>query len=700
MKIYEYLIQRKVIIVIIGAFLVSVPLGFYGGRKLSQYMTTKFDTEEQTKEQKEGESLEEKLEKSEKVKGKLDTAVEFADYEVDDGFEAVKYETHSNSSSSTNNPSSNNSSSSKPNSNKPNSDKPSGSSGNTSSKPNYSNSGVNKSSLSGSNISIVEGTSFNPLRDLQLKATDKDGTDITHKIKIKENNVNEYKPNVYTVKVVVTLNDNSSLEKTFTVNVTKAPFMYNLHEFKSRTEYVEKGGNFDIDLSIDFLNKNVVPEIAEINGKKYKISKNKVSIFRNNKDYFINLKAGNNAGKEYFKLEKLHLSNGNILNMNAVADINVLKSEPTIENVEYEEVDNEGNITVKFELNDIDNSASNIKAVLYKPEYNPISEQRINEKRTQKVDFKVESNGEYKLKIFADINRLPGKDDTQKEKVLNSKYITISKIDKSEIIGNDNAEVSEGDMFEPFEDLNLTAIDVDGKDITKDIVIESKDIDTNVVGIHNVTVSVINKNKSKLERTFNVNVKPIESEFIESTRGRARILDGAYSVPKQKAKNTIGGSDTNGLKTTIPIDGVVLGDDGSLPAGRIEVEVPTSMAFMVDQDGKLHGAHYNINNKSDVAIEVFVSAFSETRPNLGITVKQGDIDSGDSRGTVNLDIHGNSGKARLYHQGNMNTKLSEISPKSIDTLVLTGKAGKGIDHTIDESGAVEDFIMSFRIKKK
>ena len=47
--------------------------------------------------------------------------------------------------------------------------------------------------------------------------------------------------------------------------------------------------------------------------------------------------------------------------------------------------------------------------------------------------------------------------------------------------------------------------------------------------------------------------------------------------------------------------------DGSLPAGRIEVELPTAMSFIVDEDGKIPTVNYIVDNKGTVDISIYVS---------------------------------------------------------------------------------------------
>lgn len=59
-----------------------------------------------------------------------------------------------------------------------------------------------------------------------------------------------------------------------------------------------------------------------------------------------------------------------------------------------------------------------------------------------------------------------------------------------------------GDEFNPIRDLNLQATDVDGEDITENIVIDSPNIDTNIEGEYKVLVHVINKEEKQLKQNL------------------------------------------------------------------------------------------------------------------------------------------------------------------------------------------------------
>lgn len=62
-------------------------------------------------------------------------------------------------------------------------------------------------------------------------------------------------------------------------------------------------------------------------------------------------------------------------------------------------------------------------------------------------------------------------------------------------------------------------------------------------------------------------------------------------------------------EVTIPINGIVKNKQGQV-SGRIEVELPSKMAFVVQPNGTLPSTKYTIkNNSSDVNIQLAVSSF-------------------------------------------------------------------------------------------
>lgn len=94
-------------------------------------------------------------------------------------------------------------------------------------------------------------------------------------------------------------------------------------------------------------------------------------------------------------------------------------------------------------------------------------------------------------------------DNSNKEEVI---------IDKSSFTGKDMI-ISEGDKFEPFETLQLSAKDVDGKNITKKIVITENDVDIYKAGLYTVKANVQLSNGNVLYKEFLVRVEPVKLQL-------------------------------------------------------------------------------------------------------------------------------------------------------------------------------------------
>ena len=118
-----------------------------------------------------------------------------------------------------------------------------------------------------------------------------------------------------------------------------------------------------------------------------------------------------------------------------------------------------------------------------------------------------------------------------------SKEETI--IDKSSFIGKD-VIILEGEKFDPFEILQLSARDIDGKNITDKIVISENNVDIYTPGLYNVKASVQLSDGRKLYKEFLVRVEgkllelvvdniETSKEFLEKNEVYTMELDIAYS---------------------------------------------------------------------------------------------------------------------------------------------------------------------------
>ena len=85
-------------------------------------------------------------------------------------------------------------------------------------------------------------------------------------------------------------------------------------------------------------------------------------------------------------------------------------------------------------------------------------------------------------------------------------------IDKSSFTGKD-AIVLEGEKFNPFEVLQLSANDIDGKNITDKIVISENNVDIYKPGLYNVKANVELSDGRKLYKEFLIRIQPVKLQL-------------------------------------------------------------------------------------------------------------------------------------------------------------------------------------------
>lgn len=180
------------------------------------------------------------------------------------------------------------------------------------------------------------------------------------------------------------------------------------------------------------------------------------------------------------------------------------------------------------------------------------------------------------------------------------------------------------------------------------------------------------------------------------------------AVTASATSQTVDFTAASGSTTSdVVIDGTIVKGDGSAPAGKIQVEVPTQMAFLVDKTGTIAPTSYTVENKSDSQIKVSVQNFKKrTTVNSKITLLNKDETGMDSKDRSNIKLYlvGDSDSKIVdlggFSSGSAN-ELATISPKGIATITLEGDAGKDTSGSkdIDTNGASEQFDMVFKIAK-
>lgn len=564
---------------------------------------------------------------------------------------------------------------------------------------------INKSSINGIDLEILEGAEFNAKKDLKLKATDEDGSNISDRIIIEKNNVNTTVPGIYTVKASVKLSNGQSKEKEFTVTVKETRLDISLESFKTAKQNIKKGEKIGFEVDFKVSKNHIKPIAVMLNGQEqplYEGNQNIINRLINKKNYKLFVDASNTAGEYEYNLEYVKMSNGSWISLGQnITTINVLKQEASINSFNYKEESENKKVNITFNLEDLDNSASNIRLELSKDD-NLLEKINLDKMVNYSIDLSINSNGIYNLKILSDINlnQNISEESILLNKEIFSTKIRVSYIDQTSITGND-IEITKGQDFDAVRDLNLKAIDSDGEDITSKIEVNNQDIDVNKLGQQIIAASITNKNGKICTKEFKVTVKEVDKNEFSLARILSRNLFNNRSISlKSNTTTSLTGNDTQTLTQNVKIDGVVSKSDGTIPSGRIQVELPTAMSFSVDQDGNFISADYTINNKSSVPISVYVSEFRDSN-NGGIKVKEIEEDiSNLDRSNLHLALIGNDNK--YVDLGKIITipkLLLTINPKSSSLVQLLGEAGKGSVVDVDEHGVSDEFTLVFRIKK-
>lgn len=177
----------------------------------------------------------------------------------------------------------------------------------------------------------------------------------------------------------------------------------------------------------------------------------------------------------------------------------------------------------------------------------------------------------------------------------------------------------------------------------------------------------------------------------------------AYAAPNV----IMGENDTQTHSVTV--SGAVRKSDGSLPAGRIEVELPTAMAFTVHENSSLTSPMYNVKNTGSVKVQVEVANFQQTAGNINVKKKTEVVNHESSldRSNIYLELNGNvDGTSKSIDLGDLaatsNKKILTVEPGTDGVINLTGAAGTDTTSgasTVEQNGATGEFSLIFKIQK-
>ncbi len=363
-------------------------------------------------------------------------------------------------------------------------------------KPNYA-------ALTGLNFRIKEGDIFNPLVDLKIKATDRNGTDITNKVEI-INNVNTSKSGHYSVVAKVVLQDNTELTKTFSVEVVEKILQVKVTNISLSQTEVEPTKAVSLKFIVDSSKSSVIPLLANVNGTNYPIIKNSDS------EYSVQLTAPSETKVETIALNFIQMSDGSTIAVNQKMKLTVLKQLPTVEKLLQTVNSSNGKLAIKLQVTDKDialEKGKPLTAILYDENHNEVNRVNIYTIDQSNNVFTLPRNGKYYFEVFGFVNRNYAS--TYEWMQLYAEELEINTIDKSSLTGK-NISIKEGEIFDAIKDLQLTATNENGEDITSQILIEG-DVDTKTPGEYVVKASVQKTNGQLIQKSFNVTVQPVQT---------------------------------------------------------------------------------------------------------------------------------------------------------------------------------------------
>lgn len=531
-----------------------------------------------------------------------------------------------------------------------------------------------RSSFNGKDVMVSEGEPFNPMNALQLAATDINGKNITNKIVITENNVDTYKPGLYTVKANVILSNENTLEKEFLVRVEPTVLNLAVNDLKISKDILEKNEHFNLTFAVKSSKSYLEVASVNINNKDYTVNKvSSGSFLRKSDKYEVDLVAPVKGGTEKIQIKSVTMSDGTIVDVDKSIEIEILKEEAQITDVVIKNISNEQEkISLEYNLNDIDETIDKAMLYLYNEENIIIQQEELEKNNKSNIQLNINENGIYKVEIRAyykeDINTVS---DFHLEKELFVENIEVSKFN-NELL-NENEQIS------------MSSIDYEQESMVR------------------MSISENEENNEASYRQVNINLASVEGE------------------------SQITGLDNQEQTQDVKITGNVMDDKGNMPVANFKVTVPTAANFTVTKNG-FFGPSLEIKNQGPQAIEVYAQRFTRAAGGSGDieTVKEEQI-SADSTGetykrnSVALKLKGqmfgssesvaflsatNDGGNGIYDAKGLTSpveagiKLLALgagnTSEQTGTIRLEGVAGKG---AVSGGAKSDKFQLTLRIKK-
>ncbi|MFR5563784.1 MAG: hypothetical protein ACLTKR_09870 [Clostridium sp.] len=589
---------------------------------------------------------------------------------------------------------------------------------------------VDKSAFVGKDMIISEGDNFEPFETLQLSAKDVDGKNITKKIVITENNVDIYKPGLYTVKANVQLSNGNIIYKEFLVRVEPVKLQLAVNDIQVSKDILKKRESYTMSFKVDSSKDYIDVATVNINGKMYYPNKTtKRRFFSKDDVYTIQLVANDKAGVEDINFNTITMTDGTVVDINELKTVQVLKDEASIKDMVIDNISDDGEVAISFFIKDIDDTISKAKLYVYDEEENVIVEKEVEKNKTINSILNVNKNGVYKIKIVADENvefvAQNTKDSKRKElystsiEVKNARFsddsIKEANVDiASYIVYNDEndfinqlsfAQIKAGDGLEEDTDSE----NPDGSDSSDETPTpnpgpnpdQDSGTDNGAGGEGGVGGSDSNT--------------PSSGSGESGTTKREDVFIADKNNPGDESsdpKYTRGYTTKDKLHVVIPTKGKMKEDAGETPHGRFNVTVPTTASFTVKNNSEFIGTSIKITNNGEKPVDVSVANFIDVDGDYGIKlITDTQVDATKKRNEVNLFLENTAenkkiylGNKKLYSELGTEAitqeekkKIAKVLAGNTSTINISGKAGTSSEAIEKPIG--NTFTLILKIKK-
>lgn len=585
---------------------------------------------------------------------------------------------------------------------------------------------VDKSAFVGKDMIISEGDNFEPFETLQLSAKDVDGKNITKKIVITENNVDIYKPGLYTVKANVQLSNGNIIYKEFLVRVEPVKLQLAVNDIQVSKDILKKRESYTMSFKVDSSKDYIDVATVNINGKMYYPNKTtKRRFFSKDDVYTIQLVANDKAGVEDINFNTITMTDGTVVDINELKTVEVLKDEASIKDMVIDNISDDGEVAISFFIKDIDDTISKAKLYVYDEEENVIVEKEVEKNKTINSILNVNKNGVYKIKIVADENvefvAQNTKDSKRKElystsiEVKNARFsddsIKEANVDiASYIVYNDENDFINGLFLrKSISKYELQSGDEEG---SQEPPIGSEQPDGSEEDSGNVTPSPNPDQDSGENGAGSDSSNPGGGNVGSGTTEKADVF-----INDSKNEYKRGYTTSDKLHVVIPTNGKMNKDSGDTPQKRISVTVPTNAVFTVRNDSTFIGSAIKITNNGEVPVDISVAEFIDVDGDSGIKlITDEDVKENTSRSTykrneINLwleNIAENKkiclGNRKLYSElgteeitQDEKKNIAKVLGASTSTINISGKAGT---NALDRDMPIQNrFTLILKIKK-